>query len=40
MADIGKPVRKIRIEPERGPDPEAPKRPEPERPEKEPVPAR
>ncbi len=38
MADIGKPVRKIRIEPE--PKPDAPKSPEPRRPKKEPTPSR
>lgn len=38
MADIGKPIRKIKIEPEPGDEPEGPKQPEPER--QEPTPAR
>ena len=36
MADIGKPIRKIRIEPEPRPDPEPGKEPEREHPDKEP----
>ena len=39
MADIGKPLRKIRIEPERR-DPDGPRQPEPEHPAEEPAPSR
>ncbi len=37
MADIGKPTRKIRIEPEPRPDPEPGREPEREQPEKKPA---
>lgn len=40
MADIGKPIRKIRIEPEPRPDPEPERQPEPHRPGKDPTPSR
>lgn len=39
MADIGKPIRKIKIEPERR-DPETPVRPEPQQPKEQPTPSR
>ena len=41
MADIGRPVRKIRIDPEpRRRHPDRPRPPEPKQPEKEPAPSR
>lgn len=39
MADIGKPTRKIRIEPEPRPEPDEPKRSEPTQPAKGPSPS-
>lgn len=40
MADIGKPIRKIRIEPEPRPDPEPQDQPEADRPGRDPTPSR
>lgn len=40
MADIGKPIRKIRIEPEPRPDPEPQGQPEADRPGRDPTPSR